>query len=270
MRVLKDVGFILAALILTLLPQGVWSALLGANLRTGIAIPWAAPTALVLLWLGWRFAGGQPPFPRSETRQAYRRAHPVGAPTMVWALLANGFSIVALAALWILLRHLVKTPGNPSPDLSSYPVLPLTITLGAAGIIGAVSEEVGLRGYILGRLEQRMAWPWAVVVMALVVSPGHALTQGFVWPTMLFYLLSDVTYGVTARLAGSIVPGIIAHAVGLFVFFDLIWPHDHERVVVPLAQADQGIWALAATVVAGAALTVWAFTRLARQPPAKA
>jgi membrane protease YdiL (CAAX protease family) len=256
-KVLGFVGFLAAAFVLTLLPQGVWSGLLAVNLKTGIAVPWAAPVALGLLWLGWRFAGG------SEAARAYRRGHPVSARTLGWALLANGFSIVALASLWIVLRHLVRTPGNPLPDFSRYSPLLLGAILACAGVVGAVSEEVGLRGYIQGRLERVAPWPVAVALMALVAAPGHAATQGFVWPTMLFYLLSDVTFGVTAYLARSILPGIVAHAAGLFVFFGFVWPHDQARELMTLGSASPGLWGLAATSAGFAALTVWAFVRLA-------
>jgi membrane protease YdiL (CAAX protease family) len=213
--------------------------------------------ALGLLWLGWRFAG------RSEAARVYRRGNLVSPRVLGWALLANAFPIVALAGLWIVLRHLVRTPGNPLPDFSHYPALLLGAILACAGVVGAVSEEVGLRGYIQGRLERVAPWPLAVALMALVAAPGHAATQGFVWPTMLFYLLSDVTFGVTAYLARSILPGIIAHAAGLFVFFSFVWPHDQARELMSLGSASSGLWGLAAASAAFAALTVWAFVRLA-------
>lgn len=262
-KVLGFVGFVAAAFVLTLLPQGIWTGLLIANLKTGIAIPWAAPVALCLLWLGWRAAGGEKPGRVSQAARAYRRAHPVSPRTLGWALLANAFSIVALVSLWIVLRHLVRTPGNPLPDFSHYSPLLLGAILACAGVVGAVAEEVGLRGYIQGRLERVAPWPVAVALMALIAAPGHAATQGFVWPTMLFYLLSDVTFGVTAYLARSILPGIVAHAAGLFIFFSFVWPHDQARELMSLGSASPGLWGLAATSAGFAALTVWTFVRLA-------
>jgi membrane protease YdiL (CAAX protease family) len=262
-KVLGFIGFVAAAFILTLAPQGVWSALLMANLKTGIALPWVAPVALGLLYGGWRLAGGLGSGPKAQAARVYRRANPVSGRTMGWALLANAFSIVALVSLWIVLRHLVRTPGNHMPDFSHYSPLLLAGLLACAGVVGAVSEEIGLRGYIQGRMERVAPWPVAVALMALVAAPGHALTQGFVWPTMLFYLLSDVTFGVTAYLARSILPGIVAHAAGLFVFFSFVWPHDQARELMTLGSASLGLWGLAASSAGFAALTVWAFVRLA-------
>lgn len=257
-------GFAAAAFIASLLPGGVWAGVLAANLRTGIEVPWAIPVMLALLAIGWRFAGGEWPW-RSEARKAWRRARPVAFGTWGWALIANGLALAALAGLWIVLHELVRTHGNPMPDFSAYP-LPVTAgVLGCAALVGAVGEEVALRGYLLGRLQKLAPWPVAVVLVALIAAPGHALTQGFVWPTLIFYLLADITYGVTAWLTGSILPGIVAHAAGLLLFFAVIWPGDAGRPQMSLDSADPELWLQIGLTTAAAALTVWAFLRLARR-----
>jgi membrane protease YdiL (CAAX protease family) len=261
--ILGFVGFVAAAFVLTLVPGGVWAALLSVNLKTGAMVPWAVPVALGLLWLAWRFAGGERPGPRSEARRALRRANAMAPKAFLWALLANGFSLTALSAVWILLHEVVKTHGNPLPDFSIYPLPLVVLVLGCAAIVGAVSEEVGLRGYLQTRLEGLAPWPVAVALMALVASSGHALTQGFVWPTLLFYFLADVTYGVTAYLTNSILPGVVAHAAGLFVFFAVIWPHDAARAEA-FAGFDAAFWGLVAQAAVFGGLTVWAFLQLAR------
>ncbi len=258
-------GFAAAAFILTLAPGGVWAALLMVNLRTGAAIPWAVPVALGLLWLAWRYAGGAGwPRKTSHARRQYRRANGVPAATFAWALAANGLAITALAGLWIVLFQLVKAPGNHLPDFSSYPPLVVALVLGCAAIVGAVSEEVGLRGYLQGRFEQIMPGPQAIALMALVASSGHALTQGFVWPTLLFYLVTDAAYGLTAYLTRSILPGILAHAAGLLAFFAWVWPHDPARRLVWAGGADAWFWAHAFQALVFGALAAWAFVRLAK------
>jgi membrane protease YdiL (CAAX protease family) len=162
------------------------------------------------------------------------------------------------------LKELVRQPGNRMPDFSAYPLPVIGLVLACAALVGAVSEEVGLRGYLQSRFERIAPWPVAVVAMALVAAPGHALTQGFVWPTLLFYLLADVTYGVTAYLTNSILPGIIAHAAGLFVFFAFIWPHDAARPMTSLARGGAETWGPVAQASLFGALAIWAFVRLAR------
>lgn len=259
---LRLAGFVVAAFLLTLVPGGVWAGLLTVNLRTGISTPWSAPVVLILVWLAWRCVGGEPPWRRSETRRSQRRANRVSPRVLGWALTANAFALAALAALWVILGELVKMPGNPLPDFSAYPLPIVGLVFVAAAIVGAVSEEVGLRGYLQGRLERLAPWPVAVLLMALIAAPGHALTQGFVWPTLLFYGLADLNYGVTAYLTRSILPGLISHATGLFVFFTFIWPADGARPHVSAGSAPTGFWILVAQMAACAGLAFWAFSRL--------
>jgi hypothetical protein len=46
-------------LVLTLLPGGIWSALLVTNLVTNPAIPWAVIVMALILWLIWEYLGGR-------------------------------------------------------------------------------------------------------------------------------------------------------------------------------------------------------------------
>ena len=82
--------------------------------------------------------------------------------------------------------------------------------------------------------------PVAIMIAALAIAPGHGLTQGFVWPTLLFYLLVDVTFGVSAHLTDSILPGMVVHSVGILIFFVFIWPHDATRRSVGKAARTDG------------------------------
>jgi membrane protease YdiL (CAAX protease family) len=268
MRVAKLVLFALASLILTLLPGGVWSGLLAANLKTGIALPWAVPAAVGLLWLGWRYAGGRgPPRSTSQARRRYRRANPVSAQVWGWALAANGLALVAFCGLWIVLFQLVKAPGNPTNIFAGYPAATVILIVVTGAVVGAVSEEVGIRGYLQGALERTLPAPAAILVAALVLTPGHALTQGFVWSTLLFYVLVDVAYGATAYLTNSVYPGMVAHAAGLTVFFLLIWPHDATRRLVGAGGADAWFWLHVLQAAGFGALAIAAFARLAALRP---
>ena len=259
---LRLTSFLAFAFVLTLLPQGLWAAALAANLRTGISVPWSAPVAVIGIFICWRWAGGQWPWPNSEQARMHRRAHAISFPALVWALIANAFSLGSLAALWVTLHQMFPFPARSAPDFSPYPLGVTFAILGAAALVGALSEEVGFRGYIQGRLEGIVPWPLAIVLMALIASPAHAFTQGFAWTTMLFYFLTDAAFGLTARLTNSILPGIVAHAAGLFVFFLLIWPHDQARSPPPFASTEFRV-EIGAFLVFGA-LAIWAFLRLAR------
>ena len=264
-KAIKLTGFALACLVLTLLPGGLWSALLAVNLKTGVALPWAVPAASLLLWLGWRYAGGHgPPARTADARRLYRRANPVAGPVWSAALIANGFALLAFCGLWIVLFQLAKAPGNAAIDFSHYPIVAVLLIVTTGALIGAVSEEVGMRGYLQVALERRFAAPLAIFLTALALVPGHALTQGFVWSTLLFYILVDVAFGVTAFLTKSIYPSIVAHWAGLLVFFLVIWPHDASRRLVDAGGADSWFWIHLLQAAIFGALAIWSFARLAR------
>jgi len=264
-KAIRLTGFALACVIMTLFPGGLWSALLAANLKTGIALPWAVPVAAILLWLGWRYAGGHgPPDHTAVARQCYRRANPISGAVWSAALLANAFALLAFCGLWIVLFQLAKAPGNAAIDFSHYSIVTVLLIVATGAVIGAVSEEVGIRGYLQLALEGTFAAPLAILLAALALTPGHALTQGFVWSTVLFYILVDVAYGVTAFLTGSIFPGIVAHSVGLFVFFLVIWPHDAGRSLVRASGPDAWFFIHLLQAAVFGALAIWSFVRLAR------
>jgi membrane protease YdiL (CAAX protease family) len=252
------------AVVMTGLVSGVWGGLLLANLATAPAAPWAAPAMALILWALWSYLGGRwAPASTRSARQRLLRGGPVSARVAGWAVAAGVLWVVALAGLWIVLHQLVPTTGNPLADLSKLPPLTLFVSLVMAAVSGAVSEEAGFRGYFQGALERRGLGAFAIVAAALLMAPIHAETQGFVWPNLLFYLLVDGMLGAIAYVTQSVRPGIVVHAVGLFVFFAFIWPGDAHRRLIAAGGADIGFWTSVVQTVVFAALGALAFARLA-------
>lgn len=261
---LKVLWVALFALALTMLAGGVWSALVVVNLQTNPNLPWAVPVMAVLLWLVWQYLGGRWwPRSTSQTRQRCLRARAVSGPAFAWAMVAGGLSIVCLTGLWIVLLRLVKVHGNPLPDFSQHPVHTVVLVIGMASLVAAVAEEAGFRGYLQGMLEQKVSAPLAILITALAIAPGHGSTQGFAWPTILFYLCVDAMLGTMAYLTSSILPGIVIHAAGLVVFFSLIWPNDPARQLVENSGADLWFWVHVAQTIVFGVLAVLAFRQLA-------
>ncbi len=243
-----------------------WGALLTINLRTSGAIPWAiVPMALVLL-AAWTFLDGRWGLARSQAaRRGLLRSRRLPGRVLFWGIAAGALWMIGLAGLWIVFHRLMVLSGNPLPDSSKYPVLTVIPALAMASISGAVSEEAGFRGYFLSALE-RAGLGWAAVLApALLMAPEHALTQGFVWPNMLFYLLFDGMQGAIAYVTGSIRPGIVVHATGLFVYFCLVWPYDAGRTLVSVHGPDLWFWIHLGQTVGCAALGLGAFAYLTRQ-----
>lgn len=263
-RILTVVWSGILILFLTLFVQGIWTGLLVANLATSPGVPWAVILMGLVLWLLWQYLKGKWwPRSTSEARRRSLRANSLSGRVFGWAVLAGLLSIVALTGFWIVLFQLAKVPGNALPDFSKYPLLTVALTLVMASLVGAVAEEAGFRGYFQGLLEREINGPAAILVASLVMAPGHALTQGFVWPTLLFYLFVDVMLGATAYLTKSILPGIVVHAIGLLTFFTLVWPHDAARRLTGKG-GDAWFWIHGAQAIIFAALAIMAFKRLAK------
>ena len=253
------------AVVLTLLVGGTWTALLIGNLALSPAIPWAVVVMALLLWFMWRYLDGAW-WPRrtSSARHRALRATPVPGRVFAWAVIAGMLSIVALAGLWIVLFQLARIPSTRAlAAYSNYPLLSVALILIMASLVSSLPEEAGFRGYFQGSLESRLGGPAAILIVALVMAPEHALTQGFVWPTLIFYLFVDIMLGSLAYLTGSILPGVVVHGIGLLVFFTLVWPGDIIRQLIGAGDATMWLWIHLAQVVIFAALAILAFRRLA-------
>ena len=263
------VGLGLLAVVVTALAGSVWSVLLAVNLATSPGLPWSVVVMGALLAFGWRVIDGQSgPRRGADVRHRLLRARALPRETMGWSLLAGFLSLAALVGLWIILVQVSGTGGRALPDYSLYPPITVALALLIAAVLGAVVEEAMFRGYFQGALERHLvARGWlAIVITAIVMAPEHALTQGFLWTTILFYLAVDVMLGALVYLTDSILPGIIVHAAGLAVFFGLIWPGDATRRSVADAGGDATFWLHVGQVVVFASLAIVAFRQLARTP----
>jgi membrane protease YdiL (CAAX protease family) len=260
------VGFALMAFALTAVVGGIWTALLALNLATTPIIPWSVAVMALVLWFVWAYLGGAG-WPRrtAAARQRYRRARPVPRADFVWAVIAGLLAIVALGGVWIVLFQIANVPERALPDYSRYPLVTVALALVMASLVNAVVEEAAFRGYVQGVLERIAGGVAAILLTTLIMSPEHALTQGFVWPTLVFYALVDIMLGVTAYLTQSILPGIVIHAVGLLIFFTLVWPGDVVRQLSGSGTADGWFGIHVAQTAVFGLLSILAFLYLARR-----
>jgi membrane protease YdiL (CAAX protease family) len=253
------------AFVLTVVAGGVWTVLLISNVATSPAIPWAVVVMALLLWLMWQYLGGKwGPGSTSQARHRYLRARPVSGQVFAWALVAGLLSIVALVGYWIVLFQLVKIPARVLQNFSGYPLLTVALVLVMAALVSSLAEEVGFRGYFQGMLEQQASGPVAIVIAALLIAPAHGLTQGFVWPILLWYFFVDVMFGAMAYFTRSILPGIVVHSVGLLIFFTLVWPYDAQRRLIWETGGNTGFWLTVVQAIVFSILAILAFSQLAR------
>ena len=250
------------ASVLTIVANGVWGALLALNLRTSPRVPWSVPVMAAVLWVAWSYlSGARGDSGKSVLRRRRLRAKAVSPRVLAWAAVAGTLSIVSLAGVWIVLEQLIPVKGNVLPDFSRYPLFVVVVIVIMASFTGAALEEAAFRGYFQGALESRLG-PVAILLTALIMLPAHGLTQGFGVPTIVFYLCVDLMLGLMAYLAQSIVPGVMVHAVGLAVFFSLIWPFDPARRIIG-SGPDAWFWIHVIQALIGIMLSVFAFRRFA-------
>jgi membrane protease YdiL (CAAX protease family) len=253
------------AFVLTVFAGGVWTVLLISNVATSPAIPWAVVVMALLLWLMWQYLGGKwGPRSTSEARRRYLRATRVSGQVFAWALLAGALSIVALVGYWVVLFQLVKMPVRVLQNFSSYPLLTVALVLVMASLVSSLAEEVGFRGYFQSVLERKVGGLAAIVIASLLIAPAHGLTQGFLWPTLLWYFFVDVMFGGMAYFTKSILPGIVVHSLGLLIFFTLVWPYDTQRRLVWETGANTLFWIQVAQAIIFTVLAILAFSQLAR------
>src|SRR5712692_7593260 len=243
----------------------IWTVLITINTVVSPAIPWAVAVMALLLWVMWQYLGGRwGPRSTSQARRRYMRARRLPGRVFAWAVVAGLLSIVALVGYWIVLLQLIKIPTRVAPNFSGYPLLTAILALVMASLVSSLAEEVSFRGYFQGNLEQKVSGPVAIVIAALLISPGHSLTQGFLLPIVLWYFFSDVMFGTMAYLTKSILPSAVVHSIGLLIFFTLVWPYDAQRLPVWETGANTSFWLTVAQAVIFSALALLAFRHLAR------
>lgn len=246
--------------------SGVWIALIGTNLNTTPAIPWAVPVMAIVLWLMWQYLGGKGwPQSTSDARRSYLRANPVTRLVWAWGLMAGVLSLVALAGFWIVLVELTGVGGNPTiPDYNQYPILTVVLGLMMGSLVSPITEEAAFRGYSQVILEQIFPSTAAIVISSVLFALWHGPTQGFVWSKLLFYFMVGVVFGATAYLTNSVWPALPVHILGDLIFFFLIWPYDAARTLVWRDGVDAWFWLHIAQTIVFTTLAVLAFRRLAR------
>jgi membrane protease YdiL (CAAX protease family) len=250
---------------ITLIPQGVWSALIVTNLRANPAVPWSVLVMAVLIVAQAQYLRGQ--WGATNTAAARRqslRATLVSREAFVWAGVAGALSLTALVGVWIVLASLIRMPGAVLPDLSGYPWWTAVLAVAMGIVISPWCEQAGIWGYLQTGLERQVSGTTAVVVTALVFALlPHPPAGVELVARVLFFFLAGLIFSTMALLTNSILPGLPIHAFALLVFFVFVWPHDADRRLVTRVGTDRWFWIHVAQAVVFAGLGVWAFGKLA-------
>lgn len=239
--------------------------------RYNPGIPWAVAAMALVLWFLWSYLVGRwGPDRTMEARRRYLRARRVSGLIFTWALLAGALSVVSLAGLWIVMFPASQDARQLGCGSLQVSLITVVAVLAMASLVSSIAEEAGFRGYFQVALESHFGGPAAVVIAALLIAPAPGLTQGFLWPTLLFYFLVDAMLGTSAYVTRSILPGIVVHAIGLLIFFGLVWPQDRDRELIWAKGPDIWFWIHVVQAVVFAASGIIAFVHLAKLAEPKA
>jgi hypothetical protein len=240
----------------------VWSALIAANLATTAAIPWAVAVMAVVLWVIWQYLGGRwSPQSTSDARRLRLRANALPGNVFGWAILAGALSIVALAGWWQLISQVARISGSVLPDMSKVPWLTTVLAVAMGTLVSPVLEQAGFWGYCQVMLEREFSGPTAIVVTAILFALlPHPPMNVVLWPKLILFFLTGLTFGVMANLAKSILPGLVVHIFGLLAFFTIVFRPNSATT----AAGDAWLWIHAAQIIVFGALSIAAFSRLAR------
>jgi len=251
---------------IALLPQGVWSALIVGNLRVVPEVPWAAAVMVLLLIAGAQYLrGAWGPARSAGVRRRSLRARIVPIQTFARAWLAGGLAMMALGGGWIVLASITRMPGSVLPDLSRYPRATALISVAAGALISPICEQAGIWGYWQECAERRWSARTAVLSTALLFAliPHPPAGAPFL-PKLVFFFATGLTFSALAYRTQSILPALPVHAIGLFAFFLVIWPHDPERRLVFTNGPDDWFWMHVAQTIVCGALAVWVLSGLPR------
>ncbi len=254
------------AYFIALAGQGIWTGILTINLATTPAVPWSIPLMAVLLYGMWQYLDGWG-WPRSTagTRHNYLRANRLPGEVLRWALLSGGLSVAALAGLWMVMAKVVRLPGNGLANSSSIPALTAILAIGMGSLVSPILEQAGFFGYGQSFLEGRFPKIAAAVIIAVYYAFGpHPPTGSILWPRLVFYFLTGLTFVTMAYLTQSILPGLIVHILGILAFFTLVWPYDPLRRLVSQGGLDAYFWIDLAAGVICTVLAIMAFRKLSR------
>jgi membrane protease YdiL (CAAX protease family) len=221
--------------------------------------PVVVPALLALYWLffsGRLFGRASRPL----RRECFRETSLAPA-TWKWGLAAAALFVVAMEASIFTLFRLVPFPDEQfvrPAVVRGMPAAALWAGLIAASLVAGLCEETGFRGYVQRPLEGRYGPGVAIAISTAAFAALH-LNQPWAITLMPPILLAGVLLGVLAYSSGSLIPGIIGHAVmDVFNFsywwWSLIGHYDRRTVFETGVDGDFVLWA---GTLAGSLLLFW-------------
>jgi membrane protease YdiL (CAAX protease family) len=241
-RIPVVVRAVVTGFVVQIVGVGPFMILAQLNLQHGRAVPWAALVEIGILWLLWRYLGGAGwPTSTSATRRRWLRAGAVDRmllPATVTAGLFYGLTVGCLVVVSNLWMPMPPEAVAAVVELARAPALTAMATLLMIAVSAGLVEEAAFRGYMQVPIEERHGPAIAIGVVALAFALSHAPAG----PILPVFVLGAVSWGLLARLSGSIVPGVIVHILVDATFLLWIWrrPEGLEEFLASAAEAPAG------------------------------
>jgi membrane protease YdiL (CAAX protease family) len=251
-----------------------WAVLVWANTRYQSALPWAVPVMAIYLWWYWGYFVRGAGWPRSTADARRTNARANALPPDAWgpALLAGLLGLVSVLLLQGVLSRLVALPQQRTLDVSRYPGVTVVMWVAMSALVAGIVEETSFRGYLQRPIERRHGPAIAILVTGSLFGLVH-FTHSEVGVALLpFYIAVAAVYGALAYFTDSTWPGMVLHAGGnMFSAVDLFargrseWQLSLEtRPRIWETGPDLAFWGNVAAFLIVAAVTVWAYSTLAR------
>jgi len=246
-----------------------FAILMQKNVAIRPDIPWAAAFEIVLLIVLFSYLSGRF-WPRAlrETRRDYLRMNAV-APALLGQVIITAFCYgLALIAISITSYLLIPMPEEAGALFFALQEAPHTtqIALLATMLIATgFVEEAAYRGYLQCPLEHAYGPVIAILIAAIAFAVSHPM-PAFWLPVFTFAALG---WGLLARFANSIWPGIVTHIFVDGCFFYWFFKHPEDLRTLLASNVLEDGPAQTFYIVAGAALilsviSIFNFIRLGR------
>jgi membrane protease YdiL (CAAX protease family) len=196
----------------------VWSLLLKL-----VPAPWSVLAMIPVLWVYWKlftgkYAGEVGPWSggRTGAGAGVQRA---------WQLVAALLFVLIVQASFVVTFFLIPFPAERfTADYKLLEHMPgwaawALIVMGS--IVAAVCEETGFRGYMQTPLQKRYGPKTAIVATSILFTLIH-LSHSWALPILPHIFGASVLLGLLAYRSGSLLPGIIGHAI-LDIFDYSFW-----------------------------------------------
>lgn len=195
-----------------------WIALLApANLRVGVAVPWAIVPMAAYLLVYWKFIHGDwGPSETATSRRLSLRANALSGDAWVASLLAGLLGFATLAAFLAVMARLVLLPASTALTApEGMPRLTAFLLLTMSSIVAGVTEESAFRGYMQTPVERRYGLAASILVsgtlFGLLHFPNHPRDVLLMLP---YYIVVSAVYGGLTWAANSILPALVLHSGG--------------------------------------------------------